>query len=163
MELIRQNLLTTIIFLTAFRGLCSVLLVRDIRVIRGITLGVSLGVLGLCLMLLIPSIFDRTGSGIYAYEDQGGVVQLVQRLTWIPAIRAEYLVGVDGLSMPLVVLSALVFVLSVLAGWKTEKLPRGFFFVDPASGVRRHGVVPGAGFSSVFRVFSRFHFFRCIF
>lgn len=126
MELIRQNLLTTIIFLPLL-GSVSVLLVRDIRVIRWITLGVSLGVLGLCLMLLIPAIFDRTGSGIYAYEDQGGVVQLVQRLTWIPAIRAEYLVGVDGLSMPLVVLSALVFVLSVLAGWKTEKLPRGFF------------------------------------
>lgn len=126
MELIRQNLLSILIFLPLL-GSIAVILIRDAKIGRAVALGTSVAVLALSLLLLIPGIFDWTHAGTYAYEEQGGVVQLVQRIAWIPSINAEYLVGVDGLSMPLVILSALVFVLAIIAGWKTDKLTRGYF------------------------------------
>src|SRR5438132_669365 len=42
-------------------------------------------------------------------------LQLVERHSWIPAIGAEYLVGVDGLSLLLVILTSLVFPFALLA------------------------------------------------
>ncbi len=126
MELIRQNLLSILIFLP-LAGSIAVALIRNHRAGRAVALGTSTAVLVLSMLLVIPALFDWTHAGPYAYEQQGGVVQLVQRIAWIPSINAEYLIGVDGLSMPLVILSALVFVLAIVAGWKTDKLPRAFF------------------------------------
>ena len=49
-------------------------------------------------------------------------LQLVERHTWIPAIGAEYLVGVDGLSLLLVLLASLIFPFAFLA----QRGSRGF-------------------------------------
>ena len=49
-------------------------------------------------------------------------LQLVERHNWMPAIGAEYLVGVDGLSLLLIVLTSLVFPFALLA----QKMERGF-------------------------------------
>src|SRR6202166_5447163 len=42
-------------------------------------------------------------------------LQMVERHTWIPAIGAEYLVGIDGLSLLLVLLTSIVFPFALLA------------------------------------------------
>ena len=54
----------------------------------------------------------------------GGAVglQMVERHNWIPAIGAEYLVGVDGLSLLLVLLTSLIFPFAFLA----QRMGRGF-------------------------------------
>ena len=49
-------------------------------------------------------------------------LQIVERHTWIPAIGAEYLVGVDGLSLLLVLLTSLIFPFAFLA----QRMGRGF-------------------------------------
>ena len=43
-----------------------------------------------------------------------GVIQFEQDLSWIPIINAHYHIGVDGLSMPMVLLSALLGFLVIL-------------------------------------------------
>ena len=50
-------------------------------------------------------------------------------LPWIGAIGANYHIGIDGISLPLLVLSALVVVLCVIYSWKhwdEPRNPRGF-------------------------------------
>lgn len=42
-------------------------------------------------------------------------MQLVERHTWIPSIGAEYLVGIDGLSLLLILLTSLLFPFALLA------------------------------------------------
>ena len=42
-------------------------------------------------------------------------LQFVERHAWIPAINAEYLVGVDGLSLLLVLLTSLIIPFALLA------------------------------------------------
>jgi NADH-quinone oxidoreductase subunit M len=50
-------------------------------------------------------------------------VQLIESHAWIPAIGAEYLVGVDGLSLLLVLLTSLIVPFAFLA----QRMDRGFY------------------------------------
>jgi NADH-quinone oxidoreductase subunit M len=44
-------------------------------------------------------------------------MQFVERTAWIPAIHADFYIGVDGISMPLILLTTFTTVLVVIAGW----------------------------------------------
>jgi NADH-quinone oxidoreductase subunit M len=44
-------------------------------------------------------------------------MQFVERMAWIPSIHADYNIGVDGISMPLILLTTFTTVLIVIAGW----------------------------------------------
>jgi len=44
-------------------------------------------------------------------------MQFVERSSWIPAIHSEFHLGVDGISMPLIVLTTFTTVLIVIASW----------------------------------------------
>jgi NADH-quinone oxidoreductase subunit M len=46
-----------------------------------------------------------------------GVVQYVERIPWVDAIRVDYFVGVDGLSLPLVLLTAAMTPAALLGAW----------------------------------------------
>jgi NADH-quinone oxidoreductase subunit M len=61
--------------------------------------------------LMLWQKFDATASGL----------QVLERHAWIPSIGAEYLVGVDGLSLLLVLLTSLVFPFAFCA----QRLERG--------------------------------------
>ena len=50
------------------------------------------------------------------FDSQAGGLQLLERHTWIPAIGAEYLVSVDGLSLLLVLLTSIIFPFALFAG-----------------------------------------------
>src|SRR5436853_2254610 len=48
-------------------------------------------------------------------------LQMIERHTWIPSIGAEYLVGIDGLSLLLVLLTSLIFPFA----FNAQRLERG--------------------------------------
>ncbi|HWE40740.1 MAG TPA: NADH-quinone oxidoreductase subunit M [Isosphaeraceae bacterium] len=52
---------------------------------------------------------------------------LVVRDEWIPAFHIQYFLGLDGISLSLVVLTGLVSLLACLASWNIEKQVRGYF------------------------------------
>ncbi|MEA2085993.1 MAG: NADH-quinone oxidoreductase subunit M [Chloroflexota bacterium] len=56
-----------------------------------------------------------------------GGIQFEEKLLWIPAINAYYHVGVDGLSLPLMLLMTFLGFLAVLISWKVDLRPREFF------------------------------------
>src|SRR5713101_6147305 len=56
-----------------------------------------------------------------------GTLQFVERANWIPALGASYHLGVDGLSLPLILLTALLTFLALLYAWKQEKFSREYF------------------------------------
>jgi NAD(P)H-quinone oxidoreductase subunit 4 len=61
------------------------------------------------------------------YDTSTSTFQLVENYSWLPQIGLSWSVAVDGLSMPLVLLSALVTTLAVLAAWNIKVKPRLFF------------------------------------
>ena len=121
MELIRQHLLLAIL-LVPLAGSAVVLPLHRAKAVRGIALGVSL--LTFAMALLLPLLSDGGATAVYGYD---GVVQLVRRIPWVPSLHAELLLGIDGLSLPLVLLSTFVFVLAVVASWKIDRHVNGYF------------------------------------
>ena len=61
--------------------------------------------------------FDRTQSGF----------QFVEHYQWIPSFNIEYFVGVDGISITMVLLTALLSFLCMFASWGIEKAVKGYF------------------------------------
>jgi NADH-quinone oxidoreductase subunit M len=53
--------------------------------------------------------------------------QFIDRLPWIKAFNIQYQVGVDGLSLPMVVLTALILLIAVFASWNLKERPRLYF------------------------------------
>jgi NADH-quinone oxidoreductase subunit M len=69
----------------------------------------SLIVSGLELAFSVP---------LYASFKTGtAVMQFVERAPWISTIHSEYYIGVDGISMPLILLTTFTTVLIVIASW----------------------------------------------
>ena len=50
----------------------------------------------------------------------------VARRPWIALFNAQFALGVDGISLPLVVLTAFVTLLSIVASWRIEESVRGY-------------------------------------
>jgi NADH-quinone oxidoreductase subunit M len=61
--------------------------------------------------------FDRTQAGF----------QFVDHYQWIPSFNIEYFVGVDGISITMVLLTALLSFLCMFASWGIEKAVKGYF------------------------------------
>ena len=67
--------------------------------------------------------------GLVAGFDSGtAAMQFVERSPWIETVGVDYYLGVDGLSVPLIVLTTLITPLVVVAGWDSIKLrPTQYF------------------------------------
>jgi NADH-quinone oxidoreductase subunit M len=128
MQFLQDYLLTILIFLPT-AGAILVLFQRDRNTIRWTSLAVTIATFVGSLLLLLPGMFDWSHGGAYAYMTQGGggVVQLVTDAVWIPAFNIHYKLGIDGLSVPLVLLSTFVCVLSCIASWNIDKMTKGYF------------------------------------
>src|SRR5687768_14734002 len=134
MDFLKQNLLTILIFLPSV-GAILTMLVRGRDAVRWTALITTIVTFALSLLLLAT--FDwNVGSGEavqqngdYAYNTADrpfGVVQMIQRAPWIKSFNIEYLVGIDGLSFPLVILSTFICMLSCIASWNIEKMTKGY-------------------------------------
>jgi NADH-quinone oxidoreductase subunit M len=76
--------------------------------------------LPLVLSLVAFSIFDRSAGA-------AGVMQFQEKISWIPAMNANYHLGVDGLSLPMVVLTAFLGLVVVFISWKEHLRVREYF------------------------------------
>ena len=61
--------------------------------------------------------FDRTTAGL----------QFVEHYTWIKSFNIEYFMAVDGLSVPMVLLTAFLSFLCIIASWGIDKAVKGYF------------------------------------
>src|SRR6204780_1288335 len=54
--------------------------------------------------------------------------QFVERMPWIPALHSQYYLGVDGISLPLILLTAFMPVPVIIAGWSVvDKRPAQYY------------------------------------
>ena len=113
------NYLSVIIFLPVV-GAILVALVPNLypRLIKWIAAVFSF--IPLVLAITLFANFDRSSGA-------AGVIQFEESVSWIPLINANYHVGVDGLSLPLVVLTAFLGFIAVLISWKVTLRPREYF------------------------------------
>jgi NADH-quinone oxidoreductase subunit M len=63
----------------------------------------------------------------FNYNLPAGGYQFIEKYDWLPALGISYHVGVDGLNVPLVLLTGIVMFTGVLISWKIDDRPREFF------------------------------------
>ena len=84
-------------------------------------IALAFSALNLAVSLVMYAVFDRSTAGY----------QFVDRFEWIAGGAAgfsvHYVVGVDGLSAPLVVLLGLLSVVAVLVSWRIDVRPKQYF------------------------------------
>jgi len=78
------------------------------RLARGLTLAFSL--VGLTGALCLWQHFNAAS----------GELQFVERHDWVPSLGIQYFLGVDGLGLLMVMLTAIVVPLSILASWRID-------------------------------------------
>jgi NAD(P)H-quinone oxidoreductase subunit 4 len=66
---------------------------------------------------------------ITSYDTSLPGMQLVESYAWVPQIDLKWSVAVDGLSMPLVLLTGFITTLAILAAWPVTYKPKLFYFL----------------------------------
>jgi len=111
--------LTAIIFLPVVGAILIAFMPNlSDRLIRRMAAIFTLIPLALSIILFLG--FDKSAGA-------AGVIQFEEKLSWIPTINAYYHLGVDGLSLPLVILMAFLGFMVVLISWKISLRLREYF------------------------------------
>ena len=110
------GILSLIVFLPLVGVLLILLLPRELGGrSRYVAIAVTLATFALTIVTAIR--FDTSVSE----------PQFVEQYQWIPFINVEYFFGVDGLSMPMVVLTALLTVAAIFASWHITHRVKEYF------------------------------------
>ncbi|WP_256013509.1 complex I subunit 4 family protein [Desertivirga xinjiangensis] len=85
-------------------------------------------------LLLSAYVYLNFDGSVYSGIDTQSKYQLVERLPWIRldlgsfgALEIDYFLGIDGLSMPFLVLSSLVMLVALISSWEIKDNLKGFF------------------------------------
>jgi NADH-quinone oxidoreductase subunit M len=115
MEFVQEHILTLILLTPALGGLVIMLLPKgEVKLVRWAALLLSLVPLALSVWLWL------------AYDSAQPGFQFQEQAAWFPTISATYHVGVDGISVPMILLTTLLAAASILASWSIDKNVRGF-------------------------------------
>jgi NADH-quinone oxidoreductase subunit M len=76
---------------------------------RARTIAAAVAAIELVLSLLV----------LYGFDSENGQFQLLEKHSWIPSLNVEYLLGVDGLSVLFLPMSALVTLMAIAASWNS--------------------------------------------
>ena len=113
-------MLSTIVFLPLVGALVILLVLKDVKQIRLWAAAVTIAELALAL-----TAFWMFKTGDYSKVGNMELVELYS--DWIPALNVQYFLGVDGLSIPLVVLTALLGMCAVFASWHVQLRVKEYF------------------------------------
>src|ERR1051326_6576286 len=130
MEFLGFGILTWITFLPVIGMVVVLLLPKDNKGAIRWTSAFFAG-LQVILAIVIYMKFNRGMSGINTQEG----FQFVEKASWIDIrsvawfgrIHIEYLMGIDGLSVLMVILTALISFIAVFASWPIDKSLKGYF------------------------------------
>jgi NADH-quinone oxidoreductase subunit M len=122
---LNQHILTWLTFLP-MAGLILIFLAylagyKDDRNIRWMTL-IIMGI-NLALAVWLYVHFDPN---VHKIDGNDGY-QFIERGIWIRSLNVEYFVGIDGISVTMVLLTALISFVGVIASWSVDKQLKGYF------------------------------------
>ena len=106
--------LSIVLFLPAAGAIVIGLLVKEAKTVRITAALFTFVAFALSLALFV--MFDRDGG-----------LQFVEQAQWINSINAQYYLGVDGLSLPMVILTTFIGLVAVFVSWKINIRTKEYF------------------------------------
>lgn len=146
------SVLTAIVFIPIIAGIVILFMDNNNRdLIRGVAITAAFAVLALSASVFFGydnfvkstdlsqqqiDMMEAGGESVGTQMYKEGL-QFEQRIVWVESLGISYHVGVDGLSAPMVLLTAMVAVTGVLISWRIEDRLREFmaFFMLLVAGV----------------------------
>jgi NADH-quinone oxidoreductase subunit M len=145
-----DNLLLTGLWLVPMLGALIVLLIpnRAEQAIKGFSLAVTLVTFVLTIVAFVAYVAPgshasaplrervehnvveasaKDADTLISVESDKGENDLVVRKPWIPYFNIQYYLGLDGISLSLILLTGFVSALACLASWNIEKQVKGYF------------------------------------
>ncbi|WP_437227594.1 complex I subunit 4 family protein [Planctomicrobium sp. SH661] len=111
-------LLSLTIFLPAIGALLLMAFDKKaVEAMRNFTFFITVATFGLTLAILQQ--FDRSV----------GEMQMLVSIPWVPTWNINYQLGLDGISLTLVLLTAFVFVIAALASWSITQKVKGYLIL----------------------------------
>src|SRR5215475_6537947 len=111
-----DHILTYMTFIPLLGAAIVLCLPRDAHaMIKWVSVSATVPPLLLAIWLFVN--FDRTAAGF----------QFMHQAAWIPSFNIRYVVGVDGISITMVLLTALLCFLCMFASWGIDKGVKGYF------------------------------------
>ncbi len=102
-----------------------------------------LPVIGVGLILFVPATnknLIRTVAAVFTglqlllavyiymnFDASTAEMQFVVKKSWIPSFNIEFFMGIDGLSVPMVLLTAFLSFICIFASWNIDKSVKGYF------------------------------------
>ena len=120
MDFIKENLITILILLPAFGAVAVIghsVFWNEVKNLKWITFGITLVIFLISLLLLSDATLSANG---FYFE---------RNVPWIEAINTNYHVGVDGLSLWLVILTTFIMPIAVLSTWDAVEKRHTAFYV----------------------------------
>ena len=111
-----ENILNWIIWFPIIGMVAIAFIPRDKENVIKITAAVATGLQFLLTLVLWQN-----------YDAGDGGMQFMVRAEWIPSFNITYLLGVDGLSLPMAILTALLCFIGVFVSWNINKAVKGYF------------------------------------
>ncbi|MFQ5706053.1 MAG: NuoM family protein [bacterium] len=110
---------------------------------KALTLITFMPIVGIFLILLAPksnknlirsiaAVFTGIqvviAAWLYLHFDTTSIsFQFIEHYKWIPSFNIEYFMGIDGLSIPMVLLTALLSFICIFASWGIDRGVKGYF------------------------------------
>lgn len=114
----QQFYLTLVTFVPILGALAILLVPKERQEMAKIIAAVATGIqLWIALMIL------------FTFNPGESAMQFVEQYSWIKTFNIEYHMGIDGLSMPMVLLTALLSFIGVFASWNIDKARKGYFIL----------------------------------
>lgn len=100
----------------------AILLVRNAKQVKGVALAGSVAQLVLSFVLLFSYYKEKAG---------GNTAQMLfeQQYNWFPSWNISFHLGVDGISVAMILLTAFVVIAGVLVSWNVTKMTKEFYFL----------------------------------
>ena len=111
-----ENILSWLIWLPIIGMAAIAFIPRDKEDVIKITAAVATGLQFLLTLVLWQN-----------YDAGNGSMQFMERAEWIPSFNITYILGVDGLSLPMAILTALLCFIGVFVSWNINKAVKGYF------------------------------------
>ena len=111
-----QNILSFLTWLPIFGGIALLIAGDGDDASSSRAAGMRLLALAVSLLTFVLSIFLYTN-----FDTATASMQFVERWPWIDTLNVEYFMGVDGISAPLIILTAFMTPLVIIAGWDSIK------------------------------------------
>jgi NADH-quinone oxidoreductase subunit M len=118
------GILTWITFLPVVGMVAVLLLPKGSKdAIRWTALGFT--ILQVILAVIIFARFDRAAAGMQ-FVEKGSWID-VKSVSWFGRVHIEYFLGIDGLSVVMVLLTALISCIAAISSWTIDRSLKGYF------------------------------------